>query len=93
MMRTPSVPDVGGVDGRPALFPRPSETFGQRFDRDAWVAREAIAHYLDAHSADKDTQQCRREDAVAAMFDFLTDAEMAEGAAWALKRSAGWVAE
>ena len=70
---------------------RPTETFGQRFDRDAWAAREAIAHYLDAHSADEDTQQCRREDAVAAIFDFLTNAEMAEGAAWACKRSTGRV--
>ena len=70
---------------------RPAETFGQRFDRDAWAAREAIAHYLDAHSADEDTQQCRREDAVAAIFDFLTDAELAEGAAWSRER-AHWLA-
>ena len=60
-------------------------------DRDAWAAREAIGHYLAAYDADEDTQESRRETAVAAAWDFMTDAELAEGAAWACKRSAGRV--
>ncbi len=70
-----------------AIIPR-AKSAPERFDPDAFALFMELDRYLNSHDMAPEDSADARYDAVSACIDWLTNEELAEGVAWAKKRSA-----